>query len=106
MGDIFNSAYIPDPKQRADRLASPALPSDTADLTGIAPAVVITAEYDLLTNEGVRYADRLRTAGSLVEHHDVTGADHGYDNNDEDRAREVYLRIAGHVRRAVDAKAS
>ncbi|GAB2852637.1 hypothetical protein GCM10027074_19360 [Streptomyces deserti] len=38
----------------------------------------------------MRYADRLREAGSLVEHHDVRGADHGYDGSDDARAREVY----------------
>lgn len=106
MADIFDSAYIPDPKQRADRLASPAHPSDTADLKGIAPAFVVTAEYDLLKAEGVAYADRLRTAGSLIGHHDVTGADHGYDNQDEDKAREVYPLIAEQVRRAFDKGAA
>ncbi|HSX97707.1 MAG TPA: alpha/beta hydrolase fold domain-containing protein, partial [Streptomyces sp.] len=88
MADVFDSSYIPDPRKRADPLASPAHPSDTADLRGIAPAFVITAEYDLLKAEGVAYADRLRTAGSLVGHHDVTGADHGYDAGDDRRARE------------------
>jgi acetyl esterase/lipase len=107
MADVFDNSYIPDPKQRADRLASPANPADTADLTGIAPAFVVTAEYDLLKPEGVAYADRLRTAGALVGHHDVAGADHGYDTNDEGRAREVYPLIAEHVRRAlVGGKAS
>ncbi|MDX3617840.1 alpha/beta hydrolase [Streptomyces europaeiscabiei] len=102
MADVFDSAYIPDPKQRGDRLASPAHPSDTADLKGIAPAFVVTAEYDLLKAEGVAYADRLRTAGSLVGHHDVTGSDHGYDTQDEARAREVYPLIAEQVRRAFE----
>ncbi|MFD9044935.1 alpha/beta hydrolase fold domain-containing protein [Streptomyces bottropensis] len=100
MADVFDSSYIPDPTMRADRLVSPAHPSDTADLRGIAPAFVVTAEYDLLKAEGVAYADRLRTAGSLVGHHDVTGADHGYDTGDEARAREVYPLIAEQVRRA------
>ncbi|UUU29036.1 alpha/beta hydrolase [Streptomyces sp. CA-210063] len=106
MADVFDSAYIPDPKQRADRLVSPAHPSDTADLRGIAPAFVVTAEYDLLKAEGVAYADRLRTAGSLVGHHDVTGADHGYDSQDETKARQVYPLIAAQVRRAFDKGAS
>lgn len=102
MADIFDSAYIPDPKQRADRLVSPAHPSDTADLKGIASAFVVTAEYDLLKAEGVAYADRLRTAGSLIGHHDITGVDHGYDTQDEDKAREVYPLIAEQVRRVFD----
>ncbi|MET9384417.1 alpha/beta hydrolase fold domain-containing protein [Streptomyces sp. NPDC002928] len=99
MAEVFDTSYVPDPRERADRLVSPAHPSDTADLKGIAPAVVITAEYDLLRTEAVRYAERLRAADALVEHHDVSGADHGYDTNDEQRARETYDLIARHVGR-------
>ncbi|MFC8349964.1 alpha/beta hydrolase [Streptomyces sp. NPDC057280] len=100
MADVFDTSYVPDPAMRADRLVSPAHPSDTADLKGIAPAVVITAELDLLKVEGVRYADRLRTAGALVEHQDVPGVDHGYDGSDDQRARETYALIARHIRQA------
>lgn len=106
MGEIFDSAYVPDPRERADRLASPAHPSDTADLKGIAPALVITAEFDLLKAEGERYAERLRTAGALVEHHDVPQADHGYDGTDDEKARGVYALISRQVRQAVNSEAS
>ncbi|GAA3806413.1 alpha/beta hydrolase [Streptomyces coacervatus] len=105
MADVFDTAYVPDVKQRADRLVSPAHPSDTADLKGIAPALVITAELDLLKTEAVFYADRLRTAGALMEHHDVPGADHGYDTENDERARDSYALIARHIRRAVNAEA-
>ena len=98
MGEVFDAAYVPDPRVRADRLVSPAGPADTADLTGIAPALVITAEYDRLRAEGVRYAERLRGAGALTARHDVPGADHGYDIDDSARARETYALIARHVR--------
>ncbi|MFJ9708955.1 alpha/beta hydrolase fold domain-containing protein [Streptomyces sp. NPDC101234] len=98
MAEVFDSAYVPERKSRADPLVSPAHPSDTADLTGIAPALVITAEYDLLRAEGERYAARLAAAGALVEHHEVAGADHGYDGKDDAKAREVYALIARHVR--------
>ncbi len=101
MAEVFDTSYVPDPKVRADRLVSPAHPSDTADLKGIAPALVVTAEYDLLKAEGVRYADRLRSAGSLVEHVDVAGADHGYDGTDDERALQTYALIARQLREAV-----
>jgi acetyl esterase/lipase len=101
MADVFDTSYVPDVRQRADRLVSPAHPSDTADLTGIAPALVITAEFDLLREEGERYADRLRTDGALVEHHDVQGSDHAYDTSDDEKARKTYALIARHVRQAV-----
>jgi acetyl esterase/lipase len=105
MAEVFDTSYVPDPKARADRLVSPAHPSDTADLTGIAPALVVTAEYDLLNAEGVRYADRLRTAGALVEHFDVPGVDHGYDGKDDERARQTYALIARRIRQAVSPDA-
>lgn len=101
MAEVFDGSYVPDPGQRTDRLVSPANPADTADLTGIAPALVITAELDLLRDEGDRYAERLRRAGALVQHHVVEGADHAYDGNDDERARQVYALIAEQVRDAV-----
>ncbi|MER5200441.1 alpha/beta hydrolase fold domain-containing protein [Streptomyces sp. NPDC002755] len=106
LGDIFDSSYVPDPRERAHRFVSPAHASDTAGLEGIAPALVITAEYDLLRNEAVRYAERLDEAGALVEHHDIAGADHGYDTKDDERARTAYALIARHLRQATGSGAS
>ncbi|MFE7278218.1 alpha/beta hydrolase [Streptomyces sp. NPDC057623] len=103
MADVFDTSYVPDAPRRLDRLVSPAHASDTADLTGIAPALLVTAEHDLLRAEGERYAERLRGAGALVEHHDVRGADHGYDGQDDAKAREVYALIARRVREATAA---
>jgi acetyl esterase/lipase len=100
MAEVFDGSYVPDPEQRRDRLVSPANPADTADLTGIAPALVITAELDLLRDEGDRYADRLQQAGALVQHHVVPGADHAYDGNDDGLARLAYALIAEKVRAA------
>ena len=100
MAEVFDGSYVPDPKQRADPLVSPAHEADTTDLRGIAPALVITAELDLLRAEGDRYAERLGQSGALVEHHVVPGADHGYDGQDDDRAREIYALIAKHVQNA------
>ncbi|MDX3638536.1 alpha/beta hydrolase fold domain-containing protein [Streptomyces sp. MB09-02B] len=101
MADIFDTSYVPDPALRGDPLVSPAHPSDTADLTGIAPAVVITPEHELLRAEGTRYAERLRGAGALRDHCEVPGADHGYDKDDAEVARGVYGLMAQHVRQAV-----
>ncbi|MFF4351136.1 alpha/beta hydrolase [Streptomyces sp. NPDC001530] len=103
MAEVFDTSYVPDPRERADRLVSPAHPSDTADLKGIAPALVITAEFDLLKAEGERYAERLRQAGALLEYYDVPRVDHGYDGSDDTKAREVYALIARHVQQAVNS---
>ncbi|MFF5476118.1 alpha/beta hydrolase fold domain-containing protein [Streptomyces sp. NPDC012935] len=103
MGDVFDTSYVPDVRRRLDPLVSPAHPSDTADLKGIAPALVISAEHDLLRAEAERYAERLRGVGALVDHHEVRGADHGYDGTDDDKARDVYTIIAQRLREAVKA---
>ncbi|MDQ1129629.1 alpha/beta hydrolase fold domain-containing protein [Microbacterium sp. SORGH_AS_0888] len=99
MGEVFDSAYVPDRTRRADPLVSPAAVGETADIAGIAPAVMITGTDDILHDEDVRYAERLRAGGRLVELIEVPGADHAYDGDDA-LAREIYPRIAAHIRAA------
>ncbi|WP_394617298.1 alpha/beta hydrolase [Lentzea sp. JNUCC 0626] len=105
MGDVFDNAYAPDADSRSDRLASPAADTDTTDLRGIAPCLVITAEHDRLHNEGRRYAERLKRVGALLEHRTVLGADHAYDMSDRETARTIYTLIASHVRRSTSPTA-
>lgn len=100
MSEVFDTAYLPDVDRRRDRLASPAWGTNGAGLHGIAPALVVTAEYDRLRDEGASYAADLDAVGSLVEHHDVAGVDHGYNimSNATDVTERTYDLIAGHVR--------
>ncbi|HTI76688.1 MAG TPA: alpha/beta hydrolase fold domain-containing protein, partial [Mycobacterium sp.] len=51
MGDVFDTAYIPDRAQRRHRFASPAWETNADDIAGIAPALVVTAEFDRLRRE-------------------------------------------------------
>ncbi|MGV0743375.1 alpha/beta hydrolase [Mycolicibacterium sp. XJ870] len=103
MGDVFNTAYIPDPVRRRDRLASPVWGNNADAIEGIAPALIVTAEYDRLRDEAWRYAQKLEAVGALAEYHEVSGVDHGYNimSSAADVTRQMYDLMAGHVRRVV-----
>lgn len=46
-------------------------------VAGVAPAVVVTAEYDTLRDEAIAYVDALRSAGVPVVHESGAGLVHG-----------------------------
>ena len=62
-----------------DMWRDPAIsPLRTADLRGMPPAIVVTAEYDVLADEGAAYADQLAGAGVPVLRRCVAGVTHGF----------------------------
>ncbi|MEV6288191.1 alpha/beta hydrolase [Kribbella sp. NPDC051770] len=67
--------YLSDPAQGADPLASPMLAPSHA---GLPPALVITAEYDPLRDEGEFYAEKLYAAGVPTTLSRYDGMVHGF----------------------------
>ena len=68
-------AYVPD---RMQRFTPDVSIMATEDLSGMPPTLIITAEYDVLRDEGADYADALAAAGVPVVHTRYMGVNHGF----------------------------
>jgi acetyl esterase len=71
----FIAQYLNDPKESADPRVSP-LRAD--DLSNLAPALIFTAGFDPLRDEGRAYADRLSAAGVKTVHREFDSLIHGF----------------------------
>jgi acetyl esterase len=67
--------YVPDDRLR---LLPDAAPMRARSLRGVAPAVVITAEHDIVRPDGQHYAHWLQAEGVPVQYHDYAGQIHGF----------------------------
>jgi acetyl esterase len=72
---IFRALYAPNEKDWKDPRISPLL---EPNLKGLPPAVVITAQFDVLRDEGEAYARRLEESGVPVAHRRFNAVIHGF----------------------------
>lgn len=71
----FTGFYQSGPDDGMDPRMSPAR---ATDLSGLPPALVVTAEFDPLRDQGAAYAAKLADAGVAVQHLPVEGMFHGF----------------------------
>jgi acetyl esterase len=73
--EYFRGHYLPDAKDYLDWRASPLL---AKTLAGLPPAVLITAGYDPLLDEGRAYAERLAQEGVEIAYREYPDMVHGF----------------------------
>jgi acetyl esterase len=99
---FFKHVYAPCPEDWTNPLASPLL---AEDLTGLAPVLIITAEYDLLREDGNAYAEKLRQFDVPVTHHEFQGVDHAFTHNGpKEVAEQAWNMMRGALKEAFYAQ--
>jgi acetyl esterase len=73
----FQKQYTP---KEEDRCKPDLSPSYQSDCSGLAPAFVITAQYDPLLDDGRKYAEQLKEAGNQVLYKEYPELVHGFIN--------------------------
>jgi len=96
----FWNCYIRD---AAARSVPDASPLRAESLSNLPPAIVITAEYDPLRDEGIAYAERLRAAGVHVTHRHYADMFHDFFSfvNLIDAGNEAVERVGAEIRALV-----
>lgn len=84
----FMNYYLENEADKTHRYVAPLLADD---LSNLPPAIVITAEFDPLRDEGEQYAQKLANAGVSVKSQRFTGVTH------------EFFGLAGAVSKAADA---
>ena len=100
--DYFSGHYIADKAQYKDWRASPLL---HADLSKLPPALVLTAGFDPLRDEGAAYAEKLTAAGNRASYVCFERQIHGFITMGKviDEANTAVAFCAAELRRALAA---
>jgi acetyl esterase len=98
----FWDEYCPDPAARQDPKASPIR---AANLGNLPPALIVTAEFDPLRDEGEAYGRALQAAGSPAEICRYDGLVHDFLATAQvfPSSRAAFEAICGRLRQALDA---
>lgn len=98
MAALFNACYLRSEEDARNPLVSPVLAQDLREMPA---ACVITAEYDMLADEGEQYAKKLKEAGVPVVYRSYRGCDHGFTaTGPEEAARDAFSLICNELRKA------
>ena len=96
----FWNHYVASPDRMQEPYASPLL---APSLSGLPPAIVLTAEFDPLRDEGEAYAEALRAAGVDVTVHRYEGMIHAFVRRVQqfDTARIAIQEVGQQIRAAI-----
>ena len=97
--DWFEEHYLQKQEEKLNPMVSPLLARDVSHLP---PALIVTAEYDPLRDEGEQYGQRLQEAGVPVILRRYDGLTHGFLNTTSviDKARDALAQSAQTLREA------
>jgi len=93
----FTNHYLKSEEDKQNPLASPML---AANLRGLPPALIVTAEYDPLRDEGEQYGERLKEAGVPVTISRYNGMTHGFLSMPFDQGKKAMAEMSAALRAA------
>ena len=93
----FQKIYTPNKEDECNPAVSPCYQTD---FTGLAPAFILTAQFDPLLDDGFNYSNQLKAAGNRVVYKEYPNLIHGFFNlpRVDPGARQSYYDIAEFIK--------